>query len=268
MKDPDVRQVYTAIGGGATGSDPFAVGGAPESRKATLLLNLSPREGRDQQQAADRRPPARGAGDRARDPQHGRLRRRRREAGGGADRRRRPQRWPRPVARVVSASCAALAGLGNVTSSAALTRPELVVRPGSGARRRPRRDRGGDRRHAARRHRRRLRAEPRQAEPVAAPGADRGAAAGGGARRPRRCSSGWRCPAASGNVPLANVADPGDRFGPGADRPLRPQPQRAAGDRAQRPGARRRARQGRPAAEPGQPAADGAPRRTRRRRRA
>ena len=46
MKDADVRQVYTAIGGGATGSDPFAMGGVPESRKATLLLNLSPRVGR------------------------------------------------------------------------------------------------------------------------------------------------------------------------------------------------------------------------------
>ena len=128
MKDPDVRQVYTAIGGGATGSDPFAVGGAPESRKATLLLNLSPRGGRTsskQQIEADLRealapcPGIRstvgfgGAGE---------------KLVVGADRRRRPQRCRDQSAPVVR-EMRALDGLGNVTSSAALTRPELVVRP-------------------------------------------------------------------------------------------------------------------------------------------
>ncbi|MFM7970905.1 MAG: efflux RND transporter permease subunit, partial [Betaproteobacteria bacterium] len=37
LKDhPHIRQIYTAIGGGAAGSDPFMPSGAPEARKATL----------------------------------------------------------------------------------------------------------------------------------------------------------------------------------------------------------------------------------------
>ena len=36
---PHVKMVYTAIGGGATGSDPFAPRGAAEVRKATLTIN-------------------------------------------------------------------------------------------------------------------------------------------------------------------------------------------------------------------------------------
>ena len=70
----------------------------------------------------------------------------------------------------------------------------LVVEPGPpradraarlGARRRPRRHGDGDRRDAARGHRGRLRPEPGQAQPAAAPGADRRQAAGRGAHRPR-----------------------------------------------------------------------------------
>jgi multidrug efflux pump subunit AcrB len=38
--------VYTAIGGGATGSDPFAPRGAAEVRKATLTINMTPRHER------------------------------------------------------------------------------------------------------------------------------------------------------------------------------------------------------------------------------
>ncbi len=45
-KNPDVRLIYTAIGGGSTGNDPFAPGGAPEARKATFLINLTPRDER------------------------------------------------------------------------------------------------------------------------------------------------------------------------------------------------------------------------------
>jgi multidrug efflux pump subunit AcrB len=45
-KNPQVRLVYTAIGGGAAGSDPFAIRGAAELRKATLTINLTPRQER------------------------------------------------------------------------------------------------------------------------------------------------------------------------------------------------------------------------------
>ena len=42
-KNPHVKLVYTAVGGGAAGSDPFAPRGASEARKATLTINLTPR---------------------------------------------------------------------------------------------------------------------------------------------------------------------------------------------------------------------------------
>jgi len=46
QKNPHVKLVYTAVGGGATGSDPFAPAGSPEVRKASLILNLTPRKER------------------------------------------------------------------------------------------------------------------------------------------------------------------------------------------------------------------------------
>jgi multidrug efflux pump subunit AcrB len=46
QRNADVKLVYTAVGGGNTGADPFAPSGAPEVRKATLTLNLTPREER------------------------------------------------------------------------------------------------------------------------------------------------------------------------------------------------------------------------------
>jgi multidrug efflux pump subunit AcrB len=127
MEDPDVRQIYTAIGAGATGSDPFAVGGVPESRKATLLLNLSPRNGRtsNKQQIESRLretlskvPGIRstvgfgGAGEKLV------------VALTGDDGRSLAE-----TSRALVREVRALQGIGNVTSSAALTRPELVVRP-------------------------------------------------------------------------------------------------------------------------------------------
>jgi multidrug efflux pump subunit AcrB len=43
QKNEHVKLVYTAVGGGASGSDPFAPRGASEVRKATLTINLTPR---------------------------------------------------------------------------------------------------------------------------------------------------------------------------------------------------------------------------------
>jgi multidrug efflux pump subunit AcrB len=43
MKVKQVQSVYTSIGGGAVGSDPFAMSGAPETRKASMIVILSPR---------------------------------------------------------------------------------------------------------------------------------------------------------------------------------------------------------------------------------
>lgn len=44
--NPHVRLVYTAVGGGTAGSDPFVPRGAAEVRKATLTINLTPRHER------------------------------------------------------------------------------------------------------------------------------------------------------------------------------------------------------------------------------
>ena len=42
-KNPYVKLIYTTVGGGSTGADPFMGGGAAEVRKAALTLNLTPR---------------------------------------------------------------------------------------------------------------------------------------------------------------------------------------------------------------------------------
>ncbi|MEY4754949.1 MAG: hypothetical protein RJA44_2624, partial [Pseudomonadota bacterium] len=46
QRHPQVKLIYTAIGGGAAGSDPFAPQGAAEVRKAVLTLNLTHRSER------------------------------------------------------------------------------------------------------------------------------------------------------------------------------------------------------------------------------
>ncbi len=45
-KHPHVKLVYTAVGGGMAGGDPFASAGAAEVRKATLTINMTPRKQR------------------------------------------------------------------------------------------------------------------------------------------------------------------------------------------------------------------------------
>lgn len=40
---PQVKMVYTAVGGGATGGNPFSAASAAEARKATLTINMTPR---------------------------------------------------------------------------------------------------------------------------------------------------------------------------------------------------------------------------------
>ena len=48
-----VKSVYTTIGGGAAGGDPFAPGGAAESRKATLTILLAERGERPRKQGIE-----------------------------------------------------------------------------------------------------------------------------------------------------------------------------------------------------------------------
>jgi len=122
-----VKLVYTAIGAGATGSDPFAPGGAPDARKATLLLNLTPRtersENKQQVEAELRTAMQRVAGVRY-------------TVGfGGAGEKLVLAFTSDDGATLVEATRAverdlrSIGGIGNIVSTASLTRPEVIVRP-------------------------------------------------------------------------------------------------------------------------------------------
>ena len=129
-KNPDVRLIYTAIGGGATGSDPFAPGGGPEARKATLLINLTPRDERDQSkqqiEAALRDAVAAVPGVRS-------------TVGFGGAGEKLVLAFVGEdgdilarAARAVERDLRTIPGIGNIVSTASLTRPELIVRPDTG----------------------------------------------------------------------------------------------------------------------------------------
>ncbi|MFZ4537860.1 efflux RND transporter permease subunit [Propionivibrio sp.] len=127
-KNPQVKLVYTAIGGGAAGSDPFAVRGAAEVRKATLTINLTPRleRGGVKKQSIERE-----------------LREALAELPGvqvkvglaGAN-----EKYVLVLAsengavlaehaQLVGRELRTIPGIGNVTTTASLVRPELVIRP-------------------------------------------------------------------------------------------------------------------------------------------
>jgi multidrug efflux pump subunit AcrB len=128
QKNEHVRMVYTAVGGGKSGGDPFMVGGAAEVRKATLTINLTPRGERGgltkQQVEAQLRSalePIPGA---------------RFNVGLGGS----SEKFVLVLAgedgdalaahaRVVEQELRTIPGIGQVTSTASLQRPELVVRP-------------------------------------------------------------------------------------------------------------------------------------------
>jgi multidrug efflux pump subunit AcrB len=127
-KNPHVKMVYTAVGGGAAGSDPFAPRGAAEVRKATLTINMTPRsergglrkqviEGQLRQALADL-PGARvNVG-----------------LGGSSEKYilvLASENGPLLTehARQVERDLRTIPGIGNVVTTASLVRPELVVRP-------------------------------------------------------------------------------------------------------------------------------------------
>jgi multidrug efflux pump subunit AcrB len=127
-KHPHVKMVYTAVGGGAAGSDPFMPRGAAEVRKATLTINMTPRSERGgvKKQEVERElrealaalPGARvtvGFGGSAEKyvlvlaSENGQL--------------------LAEHARKVERELRTIPGIGNVNSTASLVRPELIVRP-------------------------------------------------------------------------------------------------------------------------------------------
>jgi multidrug efflux pump subunit AcrB len=129
VKDhPHVKMVYTAVGGGATGGDPFQSTGAPEARKATLTINMTPRDERggvskqqvegELRQALSNIPGARF------------------NVGFGGSSEKYVMVLAGQDGAALSAHAAkveqelrTLPGIGNVTSTSSLQRPELVVRP-------------------------------------------------------------------------------------------------------------------------------------------
>ena len=127
-KNPYVKMVYTAVGGGNSGGDPFAMQGASEVRKANLTMNLTPRGDRPGvskqeievklRQAVETLPGVRvkvgmgGGGEKyqlvlASEDGHALT----------------------TYARVVERELRSIRGIGNVTSTSSLVRPELTARP-------------------------------------------------------------------------------------------------------------------------------------------
>jgi multidrug efflux pump subunit AcrB len=127
-KHPHVKLVYTAVGGGRSGSDPFMPSGAAEARKATLTINLTPRGERSgvskQQIEGELRklleplPGARFAV----------------AFGGSAEKfilvlAGEDGEVLNAHARIVEQELRTIPGIGQVTSTSSLQRPELIVRP-------------------------------------------------------------------------------------------------------------------------------------------
>ncbi len=127
-KNPAVRLVYTAVGGGRTGSDPFAPSGAAEVRKATLTINMTPRDERHgvrkqaiEQELRDSLAQLPGA---------------RVKVGFGGSSEKyvlvlagEDGRLLSEHARRVEQDLRTIPGIGNVVSTSSLVRPELIVRP-------------------------------------------------------------------------------------------------------------------------------------------
>ena len=130
QQNKDVKLVYTAVGGGNTGADPFAPGGAAEVRKATLTINMTPRGERHgvkkqvvEQQLRDALAVLPGA--------------RIKVGFGGSN-----EKYVLVLAgedgdalgahaRKVEQELRAIPGIGSVVSTSSLVRPELIVRPDS-----------------------------------------------------------------------------------------------------------------------------------------
>jgi hydrophobe/amphiphile efflux-1 (HAE1) family protein len=123
---PNVKSVYTTVGGGAAGSDPFAGGGASEVRNATLTVLLTERGQRPKKQPIEndiRKALAEVPGIRSTVG-----------LGGSGEKYVLVLKGDDPQALAQAAGAVerdlrTIPGLGSITSSAALVRPEIAVRP-------------------------------------------------------------------------------------------------------------------------------------------
>ncbi|HEX5686494.1 MAG TPA: efflux RND transporter permease subunit [Ideonella sp.] len=127
-KNEHIKLVYTAIGGGSTGADPFMPAGAAEVRKATLTINMTPRGDRSgiskqdiEAQLREALQPLPGARVKV-------------GFGGSAEKfllvlAGEDGRVLAEHARLVERDLRTIPGIGAVTSTLSLVRPEVVVRP-------------------------------------------------------------------------------------------------------------------------------------------
>jgi multidrug efflux pump subunit AcrB len=126
IKNPHVKTVYTTIGGGAAGSDPFAGPGVSEVRKAVLTIQLTPRGQRPRKQVIEtdmRQLLADLPGART-------------KVGlGGSGEKYMPiltgddPNALRVAALAFERDLRTIPGLGSIASGAALVRPEIIVKP-------------------------------------------------------------------------------------------------------------------------------------------
>ena len=121
-----VRSIYTTIGGGSAGSDPFAGAGAAETRKATLTVLLTERADRPRKQGIENKMRT------ALEPLPGV--RSKVGLGGSGEKYVLVLTSEDPLAlnaaaREVEKDLRTIPGLGSVASSASLIRPEIAVRP-------------------------------------------------------------------------------------------------------------------------------------------
>jgi multidrug efflux pump subunit AcrB len=121
-----VKSVYTTIGGGSAGGDPFANSGAAEARKATLTILLADRSERPRKQGIENKIRA------ALEPLPGV--RSKVGLGGSGEKYVLVLTGEDPnalqsAALAVEKDLRSIPGLGSVASTASLIRPEIAVRP-------------------------------------------------------------------------------------------------------------------------------------------
>ncbi|MEW5902935.1 MAG: efflux RND transporter permease subunit [Pseudomonadota bacterium] len=126
MRNANVELVYTAIGGGAAGGNAFEPSGAPEARKATLSIQLKPRDQRPRKQLIE-------------DELRENLRvlpgvRVKVGLGSSADKHQlvltsENNELLAEHALKVGQELRTIPGIGNVVSNSSILRPEIVARP-------------------------------------------------------------------------------------------------------------------------------------------
>lgn len=121
-----VKSIYTTVGGGSAGSDPFAGGGTTETRKSTLTIQLDPRGQRPKKQVIEAE-----------------IREKLQALAGvrlGVGLQGSGEKYVlaltsedanalQVAASAVEKDLRTIKGLGNIASSAALVRQEVIVRP-------------------------------------------------------------------------------------------------------------------------------------------